>query len=321
MAGNVEIVTLGYIFNEHICAADGTITGPFLGGTESFGAIGLARAGYPTGAVTNIGPNLESELRDPFLRAGVDLRGFQVYRDSSETKDLLCYFPDGTKEIRYLTRAPRILPHDVPEDYLNTMKVAVLCLVDYEVDTETIMYIKEKCPGLIISADLGGAGGAHSTPEWRNAYIKDNGGQRQKELMALLDITKMSYEDYECITGKNNVCWREAAQDILDQGPRIAILTLGKEGSYIRTSTGEEYHIEAVPAYNGVVDTTGAGDTYICIFTAEYVRTGDIETAAYFASATSSILIEKTGGASPDRCPSRDMIERRLERYWAEKNV
>ncbi len=315
MSTNVEIVTLGYIFNEHIQAKDGTISGPFLGGTESFGSIGLAKAGYKIGAVTNIGPNTDRTLLALFEQAGVDMTGFNTYPGASETKDLLCYFPDGTKEIKYLTRAPRIKPHDIPESYLASMKVCLLCLVDYEVDTTTVRYILDRCENVLIAADLGGVGGAHSTDEWRDAYIVNDGGAKQKELMALIDIAKMSFEDYTCITGNSNASYKKAAQDILKMGPQIVVITLGGEGSYILTQDEIEYKIPAVTAFNGVIDTTGAGDTYTCIFTAEYQQTKDIEKAAYFAGAATSILIEKSGGASPERCPSREMIEERLARF------
>jgi len=313
MKKNIEIITFGYIFNEHIQTVDGNIIGPLLGGTASYGSIGLARAGYSTGIVTNIGPDTDKVLLAPFEQAGVDMDGFNVYEDGSETKDLLRYFEDGTKEIEYITRAPRIMPKDIPKSYLGSMKVMMLCLVDYEVDISTIKYIKEKCPDIIVAVDLGGAGGAHSTTALRNEYIVKDNGRLQKELMSLFDITKMSFEDYVCLSGKSDVSYYEAAKDIIDSGVKIAIITLGEEGSYILTREGKEYNISAVTPYNGVIDTTGAGDTYICIFTAEYFKTGDIERAASFASAATSILIEKTGGVSLDRCPDRKMIEKRLE--------
>jgi sugar/nucleoside kinase (ribokinase family) len=320
MSKGVDIVTLGYIFNEHIKTNDGVVSGPYLGGTESYGSIGLAKAGYTTGAVTNIGPDTEKELLEPFKIAGVDMAGFNVYPGESETKDLLCYFEDGTKEITYLKRAPRVMPQDIPEVYLKTMKVCMLCLVDYEVDTSTIKFIKNKCPDVIVSVDLGGTGGAHSTKAMRDEYIVANGGKKQKELIGLIDIGKMSLEDYICITGKADVSLREAAEDMLNAGLKIVIITLGGDGSYILTREGEEYRIPAVTPYHGVIDTTGAGDTYVCIFTAEYLKTGNIEKAAYFASATTSILIEKTGGASPQRCPSRKMIEERLKRFFEQND-
>ena len=315
MSCGVDIVVLGYIFNEHIMDKDGQIRGPFLGATAAYGAMALGRAGFNTGLVSNVGPDTPFLLIEPLLKAGVNLKGMNSYPNACETKDLLKYFKDGTKIIEYKTRAPVIMPNDIPEIYLDTMKVMMLCLVDYEVDIEAIKYVKEKRKDVIVSADLGGIGGAHSTEKLRETFIYSNGAQRQKEYLSMIDIGKMSAEDYSCISGRKDFSLRDAAQDLIDQGLRIVVITLGEDGCYILTAQGQEFEKPAVTPFNGVVDTTGAGDTFIAIFTAEYERTGDIEKAALFASATSSILIEKTGGVSLERCPDRDMIEKRIERF------
>lgn len=319
MGKEIDVVTLGYIFNERIQTISGSIVGPFLGATASYGSIGLARAGYSTGLVSNIGSQTPWSLIKTFTEAGVDLQGLNIYPGASETKDLLRYFEDGTKLIEYETRAPRIMPQDIPNSYLETMRVMMLALVDYEVDLSTIHYVKERRPNVIISADLGGVGGAHSTAPLRKKYIYNKGGAMQKEYLSLIDIGKMSFEDYVCMTGKIGTNYREAAEDMIAAGIKIVILTLGAEGSYILTAEGKEYWIAPIKTYEGVVDTTGAGDTYISVFTAEYVQTGDILKAGMFASATTSILIEKTGGVSLERCPDRAAIEARINRYLAEK--
>ncbi|MDD5017622.1 MAG: carbohydrate kinase family protein [Eubacteriales bacterium] len=311
----VDIVVLGYIFNEHIMDKDGHISGPFLGATAAYGSMALGRAGFSTGLVSNVGPDTPFSLIEPFIKANVDLEGLNKYPDSCETKDILKYFDDGTKIIEYETRAPIIMPNDIPNKYLDTMKVMMLCLVDYEVDIKTIEHVRHKRKDVLVSADLGGIGGAHSTKELRNQYIYLNGGQLQKKVLSLIDIGKMSSEDYACISGKKSFTLKDAAQDLLDQGLSIVVITLGEDGCYIRTKDGQEFKTPAVTPINGVVDTTGAGDTFIVIFTAEYVRTGDIEKSALFASATSSILIEKTGGVSVERCPDRAMIEERLKSF------
>lgn len=73
--------------------------------------------------------------------------------------------------------------------------------------------------------------------------------------------------------------------------------------------------------YDGVVDTTGVWDIYIAVFAAEFTARGAMEDAMHLASATSSLITEKTGGVMLERIPERAVIDARLERYLSERPV
>ena len=95
-----DVITLGYIFNEHIHYPDHKI-GPLLGGTVSYSAVCLGRLGNKTGIVSNIGLDTPDSLIKPFLDANIDIQGLNKRKGVSTTKNLLIYDENGNKNIKY----------------------------------------------------------------------------------------------------------------------------------------------------------------------------------------------------------------------------
>ena len=92
-------------------------------------------------------------------------------------------------------------------------------------------------------------------------------------------------------------------------GPTAVILTLGERGSVY--ADGREEHVQAaVPAQ--VMDTTGAGDTYMGYFLAGRFEGMDIQAAMAYASQAAAIAIARPG-ASP-AIPTRDEVRSAMAR-------
>ena len=303
-----DVITLGYIFNEHIHYPDHKI-GPLLGGTVSYSAVCLGRLGNKTGIVSNIGIDTSEELLQSFFDAGIDTSGLNMRAGISTTKNLLIYDADGNKTIKYIEKAPLILYEDIPEKYFNS-KVFYLCPVDFEIPLETLKKIRSGGK-YKIACDLGGIGGAHSSLESRKAY-SNNVLDILKEYMTYIDIAKASIEDCHHIFGNNFKKVEDIIKELVSFGSEIVIITLGEKGSLIGTES-QTYSIPSIDAE--VVDRTGAGDTFTSGFLSEYLASKDIKRAGIFATATSSLLIEKTGGVNVSRLPTRDMVLERMKRY------
>ena len=315
---SVDIVAMGYLFNERIVWPDGKEQGPVPGSTASYGSVALGRLEAKAGIVSVVGEETSRKLLSPILECGIDLRGLEFRKGASEVCNVLRYFPDGTKELKYLKISPAIQYEDIPEDYLDA-KVFHLCLVDYEVPLETIGKIRRRSPGALITADLGGAGGAHSREETRSAYLDTENGRYQREYLRNIDIGKISLEDARKSFRREFASPREAAEAYLEAGVGMVVVTLGEDGACILEGEGREITIRAVTAYRGVADTTGAGDTYITAFVAAYVESRDAAWAAWYASATSSLMIEETGGVQIQRMPTDGQVRERLRTYFTEE--
>jgi len=303
-----DVIVLGYIFDENICFPDHKI-GPFLGGTASYSGICLSRLGTRTGIVSNIGKDTSLNLLKPFYDANVNTQGLNMKEGISITKNLLIYDEKGNKTIKYLVRAPEILYADIPDMYFGT-KIFYLCPVDYEIPVNTVKNIKKKGTFKIV-ADLGGFGGAHSSIESRKKYGK-NILKILKVYMQYIDIAKVSMEDCYHLFGTTINSPEQALKKILGYGASIVIVTLGEKGALIGTKD-KAFNISPIEA--NVVDRTGAGDVFTSGFLSEYLVSSDIERAGIFATATSSLLIEKTGGVNTDRIPSRQDVLNRMKKY------
>ena len=302
------VITLGYIFNENIVYPTHTI-GPVLGGTVSYSSVTLGRLGTKTGIVSNIGVDTPEELLQPLRDAGIDITGLNMRAGISTTKDLLIYDEKGNKTIKYIEKAPLILIEDIPKKYFNA-KVFYICPVDFEVPLETLKRIRGGGK-YKIACDLGGIGGAHSSIESRKTY-GNNVINIIKEYMSSIDIAKASIEDCHHIFGDKFDKPEDMIRELLDYGSEIVIITLGEKGSVIGTKS-ETYNINPIDAI--VVDRTGAGDTFTSGFLSEYLISNDIKRAGIFATATSSLLIEKTGGVTIDRFPTRNQVLARMKTY------
>lgn len=81
--------------------------------------------------------------------------------------------------------------------------------------------------------------------------------EHMRSLIPFANVMKVADTETELLTGQTDP--EAAAQALCDQGVSIAVVTLGKEGAYVRTQHGGKM----VPGFpSKVVDTTGAGDAF-----------------------------------------------------------
>ncbi len=302
---SIQIITIGFVFNENIQFPDRTI-GPLLGATVAYSSVALGRLGAQVGIVTNVGTDIQKNFLNPIAESGVDTKGLHIRSDSPTTTTLLVYDRAGCKVIRYLQKAPRIQFDDIPETYLGA-KMAFFCAVDFDVSAETVK--KVKSTGMTTAADMGGFGGAHTSKEVMKEFENDR-TQILRSYAENIDIGKASLEDCHHLFGNYGLTEEEALKQLLDTGMGIAVMTLGERGAVVATVEGTT-RIPALPAR--VIDTTGAGDVFMAAFLLEYLKTVDLHQAGLFASATSSLLIEKSGGVSIERIPDMDQVRKRMQ--------
>ncbi|KAL8773596.1 MAG: hypothetical protein Q9194_004303 [Teloschistes cf. exilis] len=93
--------------------------------------------------------------------------------------------------------------------------------------------------------------------------------------------------------------WGKVADEFLEKGVKNVVITLGDKGAYYSNRQGHGRHAKAVPDVK-VVDTTGAGDTFVGAYAVEFVRKKhrgewNIKEAVEFACQASARTIEKVG--------------------------
>jgi sugar/nucleoside kinase (ribokinase family) len=108
-----------------------------------------------------------------------------------------------------------------------------------------------------------------------------------------VDIIFANEEEAKAFAGVENV----EALHVLSESCPIAIVKVGKDGSYIKMN-GEVTAISPVDAQR--VDTTGAGDIYASGFLYGYINGYNALKSGNLASYLSSRLIEYVGAKLPD---------------------
>lgn len=89
---------------------------------------------------------------------------------------------------------------------------------------------------------------------WKN---KDTAVKEMRAVIKYADIMKISDEETELLTGYKEP--EKAALKLIEQGVSLIFVTLGSEGSFLKT---KDFQIRVKSKKCNVVDTTGAGDAF-----------------------------------------------------------
>jgi ribokinase len=278
--------------------------GPVLGGPTAYCSVIAAKLGARVGIVTPIGDDMSQSLLAPFAEVGVDTRGLCRVGPHS-TNSILVYNTQGDKEILYPWRAPEISFHDIPSAYL-TARAMHIAPMDYDVGLETLRALRAHIP--ILSADLGGYGGAHSRTHPTQEEQRDP--RALCTLVGHFDIIRASIEDCRHLLGETGVTPADLPRRFVAWGGKVGIVTLGSQGAAVATREGA-FTVPALPG--SVVDTTGAGDSFSAGFLVEYLRTQDAQRAARFATAVARHVIGSSGGVLAGRMPAPSEVEALLK--------
>jgi ribokinase len=120
--------------------------------------------------------------------------------------------------------------------------------------------------------------------------------QRLKpELLGRIDIIRPNSAEAQVLTGiecRNRSTARRAAEQLLRNGVRSAIVQAGKDGNLLVSTDGEHWlpHIP-VPT----IDATGAGDAFLGTLAAQLASGTDRATSSTFANAASALATAKLG--------------------------
>lgn len=120
-----------------------------------------------------------------------------------------------------------------------------------------------------------------------------------EEIWQYVDYLIVNEGEAAVITGMNveNVGQaKEAVIALLSMGVRVAIVTLGHNGSVYGNSKENIVHCAATKV--SPVDTTGAGDTFLGAFVAALCEKRSIDESVSYASRASAIAVTRAGAGS-----------------------
>ena len=281
--------------------------GRVLSGCSTNAVLALSKMGEDVRLVGSVGDDYKKQFIADLARHGIE----HVITPSKETGGFsLIYYDDfGNRTLDLLGRANDI--GEINPDWYKDAKAVLIGPILGEVSFENIKKIRSTFDGLFFCDPQGLIRGADE-----NGRIYHKKVDGIEDTLGVFDVVKPNELEGKILTGidcRENPY--EAAKMIHSWGPKIVIVTLAELGSVIYDG---KMMIDIPPYSIDLLDSTGAGDTYMAGFTFEYLKTGgDLRKAGCYASCTSSVMIENTG---PDFFMSEAMLRERQIKLLAIKN-
>ncbi|WP_342702212.1 sugar kinase [Burkholderia arboris] len=273
----------------------------FGGDTSNF-CIAAARQGASTGFVSAIGDDPFGRLlADMWQAEHVDTTYVRIDRAAPTGVYFVTHGADGHQfdYLRAGSAASRYAVGDLPLDALAAAKAVHLSGISLAISTAA-------CDAAFAAIDHARRHGAKVSFD-TNLRLKlwplPRARAVMREALRQTDICLPSWDDVTALTGAND---RDAIVDVmLEHGPQVVALKLGKEGAYVATPNERR----VVPGFTvEAVDATGAGDCFGGAFVARIVAGDDPFAAARYANAAAALSTTGYGAVAP--IPHRDAVER-----------
>lgn len=294
----MEIVVVGHFSRDLIITPE--FTREALGGGVAYAMLAPALGALGAGIVSRVGQDFEQEYIDVLRASGLDLTGLRTSGPHT-TRCVNKYNKNGKRTQRLEAIAPSLRGEDLLPQHLQAAIVHFCPLSAGELHVSVIE--AAKMSGALVSLDVQGY-----LRESRIGPVKTRRWEERDEVLRFVDVVKA--DDVEIMKCSNAKTELAAVTEILELGPRIVAVTRDCRGSTIY-SRNTQVDIPAVlPAK--LVDSTGAGDTYIIGFMLEFVRCGDVKRAGLFGATCASFNLETVG---PYGMPDRSQVESRMKAY------
>jgi ribokinase len=266
------------------------------GGSAANTVFGLARLGVKAGFLGIVGNDEDGKLLlKDFKQADIDTSQIKV-KSGSKTGIVLCLTDSLGKRSLYVLPGvnSQLTLDSLNIDYVNKIKLLhVASFADEAQFKLTLELVNHLAPSVKLSFSPGAL------------YVR-------KGLKVLTPIIKRAHilfinrSEIEQLTGKDVTT---GAEDCLNQGSRIVVVTLGK-GTNIKTSkvahrrakviayirdAGNEFLIEPPGENEETVDTTGAGDAFATGFIYGLLQNKNMETCGQLGNIVARSSIMKLG--------------------------
>jgi len=245
-----------------------------------------------------------------------------IYSDKNQGTAIELKFLDQNNRVeKQLSNMNPIHPEDVMP-FLNADAFVFVPITDFEIQLQTLKFIKEKSSGKIIFDAHGPTTFVDKHGKRLRRYWHD------KDLwLPYIDVLKMNLEESLCswydkdytnedFYDDNNTEHLDAfAKHVLTQGVKVLYVTLDSRGCVVYTNKNghlNQEFVSSVPVKN-VIDTTGCGDSFAGGLAYGFTVYNDPIKAAHFANALGAL---RTQGKGFDVFKSLEETESLLNKYY-----
>ncbi|MDR1936150.1 MAG: carbohydrate kinase [Candidatus Accumulibacter sp.] len=285
------------------------------GGAPANVAVAARRLGSRAAFLGKAGKDMHGAfLKETLDRLGVDTRGLILDERYFTTLAFVALDERGERHFSF-ARKPgadtMIESGEIDMEILLASRifhVGSLSLTGEPGRSATLFALeKAKSAGIVVSYD----------PNYRASLWPDDetARRRLRALVPFADVMKISEEESALLTDEESP--EAAAAALCGRGVKLAVVTLGERGAYVRTPAGGRF-VAGFPSK--AVDTNGAGDAFWGGFLhrlnesgrrPENVSLDEASRFAAFANAAASICVE--GHGAIPAMPGREEVLERLE--------
>ena len=288
------------------------------GGAPANVMAAMAKLGAKTAFIGKAGNDMHGRfLKETLDNCGIDSTGFILSDDYFTTLAFVDVKENGEREFSFARNhgADKMLSiKDLPLETISNshiLHIGSISLTAEPCRSATMCAVREaKRANCVISYD----------PNYRASLWsgEQEAVSQMRSMLKYADLVKISEEETELMTDESD--YEKAAEFLLRQGVKVAVITLGKLGAYVRTSDGGQI----VKGFrNKALDATGAGDAFWGGFLYQFCRCGKLpeevsvsETASFadFGNAVASVCVESYGAI-----PAMPTMEQVIEKMQEER--
>lgn len=285
-------LVIGESLIDIVTADDGRST-EVVGGSPANVALGLARQGVPVRLRTALGRDARGERIAAHLGASgvvVDDRSWSLTSTSTAHARIRA---DGSAE--YAFDVTWELPADVDPIAERLVHVGSIAAFLDPGAAEVEALLDRLAPDILVSFD----------PNIRPALLGNADAVRRRfaRIVARADVVKLSDEDAAWL--HPGLPAEAACAAVLDAGPRLVALTRGGAGALL---CADDLRVEVSAPTVTVVDTVGAGDTFMAALIHEVLAEPDLvgsptaaalASAGTFAAVAAALTVQRVGADLP----------------------
>jgi ribokinase len=269
----------------------------FPGGKGGNQAIAAARLGQPVAFVGRVGGDAAGDVvRQALLDEGVDVTELKTMSTEATGRALVLVDDRAENSIVVIGGAnARLLPEHVDEA-ADALANAAVVVAQLEVPVEAVRTAARRARGVFVF---------NPAPA---QHLDD-------ELLALVDVLVVNEGEFEAVAGfpVSDDERRVAAELSKAALPSSVVVTLGAEGALV----WHDGRVRAVPAPTvTVVDTTGAGDTFVGALADALARGEPLVSAAEWAVCAASLSTGSLGATTG--MPTREQVQALVSERTAE---
>lgn len=250
-------------------------TSLYSGGKAINQSVGASKLGANVNLIGAVGTDMDSDIIFSFLSEhAIDASGIRRCANEVTGKAYIFVQPDGDSMISILSGANNALRPDDILDNERAFKDCRYCLMQTEVPQEA----------LIQAGKIAHKYGAKTILKPSACTVLD------KKLLKYIDIIIPNRKEINVLCPGKSLS--EQADYFLNSGIETVIITLGKDGCYLKTKQEEEYFSASdfTP-----IDNTGAGDAFICALAVYLQRGHHLRNAIKIATYAAGFSITREG--------------------------